>query len=98
MGSVTAVQSEEVASPREEHVKRRHWVRLARGFPGEGNQLLPTGTAIVCCALPENHRITEGVRLEGTTVSHLVQPPCSVSVILEYMVQDCVQMCPEYLQ
>lgn len=85
MGSVAAAQMEEVACPREEHVQGRRWVPLGRGFPGEGTQLLPTGTATVCHTLPENHRITERVRLEGTTVGPS-EPPCSVSVILEHTV------------
>lgn len=41
------------------------------------------------------HRITELVRLGGTTLD-LFQSPCSCSVILEYM--DCGQMFFEYLQ
>lgn len=39
-------------------------------------------------------RITESVRLEGVTVVHLVQPPCSRKVIPKHMAQDCVRTLP----
>lgn len=42
-------------------------------------------------------RITGWVRLEGTTVGHLVPPPDSSRGILEYMAQDSVQMILEYI-
>lgn len=44
------------------------------------------------------HRITEWVRLGGTTVGHLVLPPCSSRVILQHIAQDCVQIVLEYFQ
>lgn len=41
----------------------------------------------------QNHK----VRLEGTTVGHLVQTSCSSRVIsLEHIAQDCVQTVLEY--
>ena len=39
--------------------------------------------------------ITGSGRLEGTTVGHLVQPPCSSRVILEHMAQNHIQTVPE---
>lgn len=36
------------------------------------------------------HRIKESVILEGTTVGHLAQPPCSNRVMSEHMAQGCV--------
>lgn len=41
--------------------------------------------------------LIEWIRLEGSTMGHLVQPPCSSSVVLERNAQDCTQMVLEYL-
>lgn len=41
----------------------------------------------------ESHRM---VRLEGTTVGFLFQPPCSSRVILKHLAQEYVQMVLEY--
>lgn len=49
------------------------------------------------CLLPRT-RIRERVRLEGNTVGHLAQAPCSNMVIPEMASQDCVQMAFGYLQ
>lgn len=46
----------------------------------------------------QEHESLEWVRLEGTTVGHLVQHPCSSRVVLEHMAQDHVQMVLAYLQ
>lgn len=43
-------------------------------------------------------RMTEWVRLAGTTADHLVQPPCSSRVIPENTAQDCIQTGLEYPQ
>lgn len=44
------------------------------------------------------HRITEWVRLEGTTTGHLVQPLFSRRATLEHKAQDCAQRVLECLQ
>lgn len=44
------------------------------------------------------HRMKECVMLEGTTVGHLAQSPCSSRIISEHTAQDCVQTVLEYLQ
>lgn len=41
--------------------------------------------------------LIEWVRLESSTVGHLVQPPCSSGVVLERIAQDCTQMVLEYV-
>lgn len=43
-----------------------------------------------------NHRISESVRLVNIMVGHLVQPSCSSWVILEHIVQDCIQTVFDY--
>lgn len=53
---------------------------------------------VYCYHFIKNHRITEQVRLEGTTGGRLVQLPLSSRVILQHMAQDCVQRVLEYLQ
>lgn len=45
----------------------------------------------------QDYRITDWVRLEGTTEGHLLQPPSSNRVILEPIAWDCVQMVLKYL-
>lgn len=45
-----------------------------------------------------NYRITEWAGLEGTTVGHLLQAPCSSRVMLEHVAQNGVQTVLEYLQ
>lgn len=39
-----------------------------------------------------HYRTTERVRLEETIVGHPVQPPYFSRVILEHIVQDCIQI------
>lgn len=46
----------------------------------------------------ENHKITAWIRLEGTTVGHLVQIACSSMVTIEHIAQACIQKVLEYLQ
>lgn len=44
------------------------------------------------------YRIPEWLRLEGTVMSHLAQPPCSGEHILQHMAEDCVHRVLEYHQ
>lgn len=48
--------------------------------------------------IKENHKITAWIRLEGTTVGHLVQIACSSMVTIEHIAQACIQKVLEYLQ
>lgn len=43
------------------------------------------------------YRIAERMRLEATTVGHLVPTPCSSKIIPEHMAQACIWMVLEYL-
>lgn len=43
------------------------------------------------------YRITERIRMEATTVGHLVPTPCSSKIIPEHMAQACIWMVLEYL-
>lgn len=58
---------------------------------------LPSGPRVRVPAVPLRHRVTEWVRMEGTLVGHLAQPPCS-STLLEHMAQGCSPMVLECLR
>lgn len=49
-----------------------------------------------CSVLKDLLEITELVGLEEMAVGHLVHPPCLSRVILQDIVQDCVQAALEY--
>lgn len=49
-------------------------------------------TVCVPAAVLCYHTLTQWARLEGTTVGHQAQPPCSGWVIGHHIVQDCIQM------
>lgn len=46
----------------------------------------------------QNHRITEWIKLGGTTMCYLVHPRCSSRVMLEHTAQHCIKVLLEYLQ